>query len=391
MLDAFILLLPAFVCATWAVRLLFIMKKNRSESLRRLFLTAVSGGITFFIDSCILSPLTSTHTAVILLIPMQAALFTILPCILGYTLHISGRKVHPAVAFASFLPAVILTAATAIACAHAGVDNIAGYLDGTEPDLVMPARSDSIFTFAFLTIYVHVFVLGVWLAVCWAVLIHILISRGTRMKDILDFLKARKSESQVSLNCLVILLFIVACSLRVIAGRRFLIEHVPARWILEISLATLAAIALKLGAEYGEKQVTVTGNDPEEDDDKGSDSLDELESRLTAYMEDGEAFLDPQLSLESAASALNTNRTYLSAVIRDTRGESFRTYVNRLRIETVKREMMSHPEERLEVIAARTGFKSDTQLVKKFTEVTGESPRKWCREQNNAGGHTPPA
>ncbi len=43
--------------------------------------------------------------------------------------------------------------------------------------------------------------------------------------------------------------------------------------------------------------------------------------------------------------------------------------------------MMMHPEDGLEAIAARTGFISDTQLVKKFTEVTGESPRKWCKGQ----------
>ena len=148
----------------------------------------------------------------------------------------------------------------------------------------------------------------------------------------------------------------------------------------KIILAILAAIALKLGAEYGEQQVSMSGMNPQ-DEFKGNDSMDELERRLTAYMEDGEAFLDPHLSLEGAASALNTNRTYLSAIIRDAKGETFRAYVNRLRIEAVKREMLMHPEERLETIAARTGFISDTQLVKKFTEVTGESPRRWRKGQ----------
>ncbi|MBQ6292139.1 MAG: helix-turn-helix domain-containing protein [Bacteroidales bacterium] len=380
MLDAFILLLPAFVCMTWAIRLLLIRKNNRSESLRLLFLTAVSGGITFFIDSCLLSPLTDSHTIVILLIALQAALFTMFPCIIGYTLHISGGKVHPTLAFASFLPAVIMTVATAITCAHAGIDAIAGHLDATGPKQMIPARNDPVFAFAFTTTYVHLFILGVWLTVCWGLLLHILISRGTRLKDVLEFLKAKKAESQVSLNCLVILLFIIACSIRIIVGRHILLENVPARWSLEICLGILAAIALKLGTEYGEQQVSMPGVIAESMD-KGGDSMDELERRLTAYMEDGEAFLDPHLSLEGAASALNSNRTYLSAVIRDTKGETFRTYVNRLRIEAAKREMMMHPEEGLEAIAARTGFISDTQLVKKFTEVTGKSPRKWSREQ----------
>lgn len=380
MLDAFILLLPAFVCMTWAIRLLFIRKKNRSEALRLLFLTAVSGGITFFIDSCLLSPLTDSHTIVILLIALQAALFTMFPFITGYTLHISGRKVRPAVAFASFLPAVIMTAATAITCSHAGIDTIAGHLDGAGLKQMMPVRNDPVFPFAYTTTYVHLFVLGTWLTVSWGLLLHILISRGTRLKDVLEFLKAKKTESQVSLNCMVILLFIIACSIRIIVGRHILMENVPARWILEISLGILAAIALKLGTEYGEQQVSMPGVIAESMD-KGGDSMDELERRLTAYMEDGEAFLDPHLSLEGAASALNTNRTYLSAVIRDTKGETFRSYVNRLRIEAAKREMMMHPEDGLEAIAARTGFISDTQLVKKFTEVTGESPRKWCKGQ----------
>ena len=380
MLDAFILLLPAFVCMTWAIRLLFIRKKNRSEALRLLFLTAISGGITFFIDSCLLSPLTDSHTIVILLIALQAALFTMFPFITGYTLHISGRKVRPAVAFASFLPAVIMTAATAITCSHAGIDTIAGHLDEAGLKQMMPVRNDPVFPFAYTTTYVHLFVLGTWLTVSWGLLLHILISRGTRLKDVLEFLKAKKTESQVSLNCMVILLFIIACSVRIFVGRRFLMDHALIRWILEISLATLAGIALVLGAKHGKQQVSMSGGNPA-DNGKCTDAREILASRLTAYMEEGEAFLDPHLSLEGAASALNTNRTYLSAVIRDFKGESFRSYVNKLRIEAVKREMTMHPDERLETIAARTGFVSDIQLVKKFTEMTGESPRKWCKEQ----------
>ena len=357
------------------------MKNNRREALRLLFLTAVSGGITFFIDSCLLSPLTDSRTIVILLIILQATLFTMFPYITGYTLQISGRKVSPAVAYASFLPAVIMTVATAVTCAHAGIDTIAGHFDEAGLKQMMPVRNDPVFPFAYTTTYVHLFVLGTWLTVCWGLLLHILISRGTRLKDVFEFLKAKKAESQVSLNCVVILLFIIACSIRIIVGRRILMENDAARWILETCLALLAAIALKLGTEYGEKQVSMSGVTTETGDKGKEDSMDELERRLTEYMEDGEAFLDPHLSLEGAASALNTNRTYLSAVIRDTKGESFRTYVNRLRIKAAKREMMMHPEEGLEAIAARTGFISDTQLVKKFTEVTGESPRKWCKGQ----------
>ena len=377
MFDAFILLLPTFVCATWALRLPFMIKSNRGEALWRLYLTTVSGGLTFFIDSCMLSPITSHHSMVILLIVLQAALFTMFPCITGYTLHISGRKVRPTTAVASFLPAILMTAATAIACGHAGTDTIAAYLDRAEATQMLPARTDPVFAFAFLTTYVHIIVLGIWLSVCWGVLLHILISRGTRPRDILDFLKAKRSESQVSLNCLVILMFIIACSIRIIIGRRFLLDHALVRWILEIALATLAGIALVLGAKYGRQQVTI-GNNTEEDD---KSTFEELAGSLTEYMEEGEAFLDPHLSLESAASALNTNRTYLSAVIRDVKGETFRSYVNGLRIEAVKKEIMQHPEERLGSIAARTGFISDTQLVKKFTEMTGVSPRRWYKEQ----------
>lgn len=380
MFDAFILLLPAFVCATWALRLPFLMKEKRSEALTLLFLTTVSGGITFFIDSCMLSPFTSHRSMVILLIALQAALFTMFPCITGYTLNISGWKVSTATAVAAFLPAIVMTAATAIACGHAGIDTISEYLDGADLTQAMPDRGDPVFPFAFLTTYVHVIVLGIWLSVCWAVLLHILISRGTRIKDFIDFLMGRKSESQVSLNCLVILMFIIACSVRIFVGRRFLMDHALIRWILEISLATLAGIALVLGVKHGKQQVSMSGGNPA-DNGKCTDAREILASRLTAYMEEGEAFLDPHLSLEGAASALNTNRTYLSAVIRDFKGESFRSYVNKLRIEAVKREMTMHPDERLETIAARTGFVSDIQLVKKFTEMTGESPRKWCKEQ----------
>ena len=377
MFDAFILLLPAFVCATWALRLPFMIRRNHSEALWRLFLTTVSGGLTFFVDSCMLSPITDYRTMAILLIVLLASIFTLFPCLTGYTLHISGRRVHPAVAAVAYLPAFLMTAATAASCAHAGVGTIADYLGSSAATTKIPSSGDPVFIYAILTNNAHIFILGIWLAICWGVLLNILISGGLKPKQIVDFLKGKKSESQVNLNCLVIMLFIIACSARIIVGRRFLMDHALVRWILETAEATLAGIALVLGSKYGQQQVTIGSNT----EDNVKDSMEELAGRLTAYMEEEEAFLDPHLSLESAAAALNTNRTYLSAVIRDIKGESFRSYVNGLRIEAAKREIRLHPEERLGSIAARTGFISDTQLVKKFTEMTGISPRRWCKEQ----------
>ena len=96
-------------------------------------------------------------------------------------------------------------------------------------------------------------------------------------------------------------------------------------------------------------------------------------------MEEEKAYLRADLTLESAAADLSTNRTYLSECVREDFGTNFRDYVNSLRIEAAKKELLAHPGDNLSSIASRTGFASSSQLVKKFQEMTGLTPRRWSK------------
>lgn len=106
-------------------------------------------------------------------------------------------------------------------------------------------------------------------------------------------------------------------------------------------------------------------------DDKQS----ELFLRLEELMEHDKLYRTAQLSLESTAEALGTNRTYLSQVVNDKAGQSFPAYINSFRIKEAI-TLLSDPDndEPLKNIAYSTGFTTPSSFYTLFKQKTGMSP-----------------
>lgn len=86
--------------------------------------------------------------------------------------------------------------------------------------------------------------------------------------------------------------------------------------------------------------------------------LDRLEQELRVLVEEGELFLNPNLTMTELAVQLKTNRSYLSQVFRNRFHSSFYGYINRLRIRYAIRYAHEHPEATRRDIAAMSGFGS---------------------------------
>ena len=86
-------------------------------------------------------------------------------------------------------------------------------------------------------------------------------------------------------------------------------------------------------------------------------------------------YKDNALTKERLANVLDTNRAYLSQVINKHTGLSFNHYINRLRIEEVRR-ILSDPEDDtpLKAIASDTGFNNLTTFYNAFQSVIGMPP-----------------
>lgn len=102
----------------------------------------------------------------------------------------------------------------------------------------------------------------------------------------------------------------------------------------------------------------------------------QIKERLQEWVK-AEGYTAPGLTIEDVATALNTNRTYLSAHIKAEHHASFREWIAELRIGYAKRLLAEHPEQTVAAVSEASGFLSLSYFSKIFTEKEGCSPSKW--------------
>ena len=102
------------------------------------------------------------------------------------------------------------------------------------------------------------------------------------------------------------------------------------------------------------------------------------EGLLEQVINEQQLYLKPNLTLSDLASALNTNRTYVSNYLSQVKGVTFYDYINQLRLERVSIPMMKeHPEYTLDYIATKSGFASISTFRRAFFKLTRHTPRSF--------------
>ncbi len=103
-----------------------------------------------------------------------------------------------------------------------------------------------------------------------------------------------------------------------------------------------------------------------------------LRNDLINLMETEHEFRNPELRLDNVVRALNTNRTYLSTIIREDFGGNFLGFVNSYRIGEAK-ELLTNGSTSLTIteIAERVGFKSISSFNTFFKRETDMSPTQY--------------
>ncbi|HLT72853.1 MAG TPA: helix-turn-helix domain-containing protein [Cyclobacteriaceae bacterium] len=101
-----------------------------------------------------------------------------------------------------------------------------------------------------------------------------------------------------------------------------------------------------------------------------------LIEKLQHYMRSKKPFLDPELSLSTLATEMGLNRNQLSRLINTGIGENFYDYINRFRVEEVKRLMADPQKQKYNLlgIALEAGFKSKSTFNLIFKRFTGLTP-----------------
>ena len=104
-----------------------------------------------------------------------------------------------------------------------------------------------------------------------------------------------------------------------------------------------------------------------------------IEKNLAVWLSQN-GFTSPGLTIEDLALTIGTNRTYLSAYIKQTYAVTFREWIANLRIDYAKQLFRANPKMSVGEVCEATGFLSQSYFVKIFSDREGLSPAKWKRE-----------
>lgn len=181
--------------------------------------------------------------------------------------------------------------------------------------------------------------------------------------------------------CSVTIAALVISIIRVYLERDFMLTHTGINACLS---AALSVCFLIIGILYYHHSVVPcskenTGVDlSAKNDDR---MMDALKEKMIAYIENEKAFLDHDISLDKVASALGTNRTYVSMMVNSMMEMTFRDYINGLRICYAKEYLLKKKDATMEDVAEACGFTSGPQFCRKFKEIVGMSPNAWAHSQ----------
>ena len=104
-----------------------------------------------------------------------------------------------------------------------------------------------------------------------------------------------------------------------------------------------------------------------------------LIEKLQLYMKNEKPFLDPELSLSMLAKAMGLNRNQLSQLINTGIGANFYDFINKYRVEEVKRLMVDPQKQNYNLLgmALEAGFKSKSTFNLIFKRFTGLTPTEY--------------
>ena len=131
--------------------------------------------------------------------------------------------------------------------------------------------------------------------------------------------------------------------------------------------------------ENEDEQATEEIEEPKSDDSVVSLNY-ILAVRLEQKMSQDKLYLNPKLTTTDVATAIGTNKTYLSDYLNNTLNTSFFDYINTFRINEACRIIEMMPErgrKSMSVVALRSGFNSLSSFHRYFVKLKGISPKSY--------------
>lgn len=125
-----------------------------------------------------------------------------------------------------------------------------------------------------------------------------------------------------------------------------------------------------------EELLTNSGIEPEMVSEEVPESYTEFIEKVDNWIKT-DGYVQQGLTIKELSKILYTNRTYLSAYIKTTYKMTFREWITSLRLEYAKNIQKEHPEINIQKLAESSGFLSQSNFIKLFSEKEGCTPAKW--------------
>lgn len=108
----------------------------------------------------------------------------------------------------------------------------------------------------------------------------------------------------------------------------------------------------------------------------------ELVNQLTVFMTEQKPFKNPELTLKILASQMDVPERHISEVINDQLNTNFKDFLNQLRVEEFKKELVNPEHSHLSMlgIAFECGFNSKTTFNTVFRKATGITPSAYRKQ-----------
>jgi AraC-like DNA-binding protein len=168
----------------------------------------------------------------------------------------------------------------------------------------------------------------------------------------------------------------------------FVVIHVDSGTWLPKAIALIFSLSVFALGYKGilQKEIFQKGEEPTASNPVGSATEpvsarwnQEMINSLLNFMQQKEPYLDPELTLSELAKDLNISRSQLSMLINEGIGDNFYDFVNKYRVEQVKKLMADPKMKNFNMlgIALEAGFKSKSTFNLIFKRFTGLTPSEY--------------
>ena len=449
MSSAIIFMLPSLISLVWTVLLLVTGGKDKSLRMLAALMAAAAVyffcDAWFMLPHLDLE----AYGSVVRVDVISQFLALAIPLMMVlYLRTFENRRLITAYTILLFLPPIMQGGASGIIYSILGFDNAAAFTMASDsaggfPDSGFGEQIYRVYYIVNFRIYRYLLMFSVLYAIFY--MVRAMKRNSYRSGDMFRFFFQGKTSSNRNVMASLMVATLLVCVVRIAVGRPFLLNLVGVSMLMSLTLSVLIFIACYVGVFFAYRDFSLqdflhpssrNAVVPEMKDGKlvlpgmmaheASKETDSaarsnsaatvpqqqaaaapLEARTAAeldravestgvqnrlltnfilYMSEKRPWLDPELSMVDVASELHSNRTYVSTLLSDRFGMSFREYINAQRINFAKSYILANPGAILEDVASESGFTSASQFVKKFSEMTGVTPRVWQAPQGSGIG-----